>query len=43
MKNQTTSSSKLILWLKRIGIGGFLFFLIKGLIWLAIFYWAAKR
>lgn len=23
-------------WLKRIGIAGFLFFLIKGLIWLAI-------
>lgn len=25
------------LWLKRIGVGGFLFFLIKGLIWIAIF------
>ena len=25
------------LWLKRLGVGGFLFFLIKGLIWLAIF------
>ncbi len=24
-------------WLRKIGIGGFLFFLIKGLIWLAIF------
>jgi hypothetical protein len=24
-------------WLKRIGVGGFLFFLIKGLIWIAIF------
>tara|TARA_R110002049_G_C9149240_1_gene560144 strand:+ start:2557 stop:2691 length:135 start_codon:yes stop_codon:yes gene_type:complete len=25
-------------WLKRIGWAGFLFFLIKGLIWLAIFF-----
>lgn len=25
-------------WLKRIGIAGFLFFLIKGLIWLAVFW-----
>ena len=25
------------LWLKRLGVGGFLFFLIKGLIWIAIF------
>lgn len=24
-------------WLKRIGLAGFLFFLIKGLIWLGIF------
>lgn len=24
-------------WLKRLGIAGFLFFFIKGLIWLAIF------
>ena len=26
-------------WLKRIGIGGFLFFLIKGLIWIGVFVW----
>ncbi|ADY52924.1 hypothetical protein Pedsa_2376 [Pseudopedobacter saltans DSM 12145] len=30
--------SKLVTWLKRIGLIGFLFFLIKGLIWLAILY-----
>ena len=24
------------LWLKRIGVGGFLFFLIKGLVWIAV-------
>jgi hypothetical protein len=28
-------------WLKRFGVAGFLFFLIKGLIWLAIFIGAA--
>jgi len=28
---------KILWWLKRLGIAGFLFFLIKGLIWLAIF------
>ncbi len=30
------------LWLKRLGVGGFLFFLIKGLIWIAIFAWMGK-
>ncbi len=29
-------------WLKRIGVAGFLFFLVKGLIWLAIFFWVGK-
>jgi hypothetical protein len=28
-------------WVKRIGIAGFLFFLIKGLVWLGIFIWAS--
>lgn len=28
---------RLKFWLKRIGVVGFLFFLIKGLIWIAIF------
>jgi len=36
------SNSKFILWLKRLGWAGFFFFLIKGLIWLAIFYGAAN-
>lgn len=30
-------NSKLKIWLKRLGIAGFLFFLIKGLIWLVLF------
>lgn len=33
---------RMMKWLKRIGIGGFLFFLVKGLIWLVIFYWIAR-
>jgi len=30
------------LWLKRLGLAGFLFFLLKGLLWLAIFFGLAK-
>ncbi len=29
-------------WLKRVGVAGFLFFLIKGLVWLAIFFGLGK-
>ncbi len=29
--------SDLRAWLRRIGVAGFLFFLIKGLVWLAVF------
>jgi hypothetical protein len=32
------SPSKLNLWLKRLGVGGFLFFLTKGIIWLLILF-----
>jgi hypothetical protein len=31
-------SSKLVTWLRRIGLWGFLFFFLKGLIWLAVFF-----
>ena len=34
--------SKFKPWLKKIGIAGFMFFLIKGLVWLAIFAGAGK-
>lgn len=30
-------------WLKKLGVWGFLFFLIKGLIWLAIGYWIIRK
>ncbi len=36
-ENPTPTHSKFRIWLKRIGIGGFLFFLIKGLVWVVIF------
>jgi hypothetical protein len=29
-------------WLKQVGIWGFLFFLVKGLVWLAVGYWVLK-
>lgn len=32
----------LLKWLKKIGIWGFLFFLAKGLVWLAVGYWVIK-
>jgi hypothetical protein len=34
--------SQLKLWLKRLGFAGFLFFLIKGLAWLALAYFIVK-
>lgn len=40
--NETPPKSKLIVWLKRLGFWGFLFFLLKGLIWLALGYWVLK-
>lgn len=30
------------MWFKRLGVAGFLFFLIKGLIWLAVIFGAAE-
>ncbi len=37
MKQEEQENNKLVAWLKRIGLAGFLFFLIKGLVWIAIF------
>ncbi|MFC0181112.1 hypothetical protein [Pseudarcicella hirudinis] len=41
-ENQTSQPSKFKSWLKRLGWAGFLFFLIKGLLWLIIPYLIAK-
>lgn len=38
----TERKEKNIRWIKRIGFIGFLFFLIKGLIWLAVIFGLAK-
>jgi hypothetical protein len=40
--DKNKESRSLILWLKRIGFWGFLFFLIKGLLWLAVGYFIVK-
>ncbi|MDR6571001.1 hypothetical protein SAMN05660461_0182 [Chitinophaga ginsengisegetis] len=34
--------AKIIKWIKKLGFWGFLFFLIKGLLWLALGYWGAS-
>lgn len=36
--NRQAQKAKIVSWLKKVGFLGFLFFLIKGLIWLVIFY-----
>lgn len=38
-----TNKEKFKLWLKRIGWAGFFFFLIKGLIWLALLWFAGDK
>ena len=35
--NEERPPSKLVKWLRGLGVAGFLFFLIKGLVWVAIF------
>lgn len=37
-KDNQEKSSQLQRWLKRFGVGAFLFFLIKGLLWLLVFF-----
>ncbi len=42
MSATALKQARLAKWLKRSGIWGFLFFLAKGLVWLAIGYFAIK-
>ncbi|MBW8688245.1 alanyl-tRNA synthetase [Chitinophaga rhizophila] len=43
MENQSSSSKEnFIKWIKRFGFWGFIFFLIKGLVWLALAYYVVK-
>jgi hypothetical protein len=41
-KPVTDKKTAIVKWIKRVGIWGFLFFLVKGLIWLALGYWVLK-
>lgn len=41
-EEKNKKGARLKMWLKRIGFVGFLFFLIKGLIWLALAYFIVK-
>lgn len=38
----TGSRQKALRWMKRIGFWGFMFFLVKGLVWIAIGYFVVK-
>jgi hypothetical protein len=38
----TSRKEKIVKWFKRLGFAGFMFFLIKGLLWLIIPYLIAK-
>jgi len=42
MDTSNNRKAQIISWLKKIGFWGFLFFLIKGLVWLALGYWVFK-
>ncbi len=42
IEENTEGQSKAKLWFKRLGFAGFMFFLIKGIVWLFIFYYAGK-
>lgn len=41
-EEKINTSSKIKRWMKRIGIVGFIFFLLKGLAWLAVGYFVLK-
>ncbi|ASZ12592.1 alanyl-tRNA synthetase [Chitinophaga pendula] len=43
MKINPEKKEKIIRWLKRIGFWGFIFFLLKGLLWLALGYWVFSK
>ncbi|ACU07491.1 hypothetical protein FIC_01041 [Flavobacteriaceae bacterium 3519-10] len=39
---QTDRKSKMKMWFKRVGIGGLIFFTVKGIAWLFVFYYGAE-
>lgn len=42
MSVNATQQKPYLKWLKKIGFWGFVFFLIKGLAWLALAFWLSK-
>ena len=43
MTDQQLPRHKIVTYLKRIGVAGFLFFLLKGLVWLYVFYFVGSK
>ena len=41
-KPSSERKTAILKWLRRVGVWGFLFFLAKGLVWLALGYWVLK-
>jgi len=41
-KQEQSDKKSIAKWFKRLGLAGFLFFLIKGLIWIAVFYFGLR-
>lgn len=39
---KTARKQAIIKWIKKLGFWGFLFFLIKGLLWLVLAWWIAR-
>ena len=39
---QNQGNSKMKMWFKRVGIGGLIFFTLKGIVWLFVFYFGAE-
>lgn len=39
---KTERSEKIKKWIKKVGFWGFMFFLVKGLVWLAVGYFIVK-
>ncbi len=42
MSSVISRQEKMIKWFKKVGFWGFMFFLVKGLVWLAVGYWVVK-
>jgi hypothetical protein len=41
-KPASEKKAAVLKWLKKLGFWGFMFFLVKGLVWLALGYWVFK-